>query len=56
MITKDVDVYCQKKYGEDIIHIFGTDTIESMPIWDSEGYAARVVKKLFVPRGLRHCE
>ncbi len=36
MITKDVDLYAKEKYGEDIIHIFGTDTIESMPSWDSE--------------------
>lgn len=50
MITKDVDQYCREKYGEDIVHIFGTDTIESMPSWDSEGYAAKKVRKLFVPR------
>jgi epoxyqueuosine reductase len=50
MITKDVDLYAREKYGEDITHIFGTDTIESMPSWDSEGYAARIVRKIFVPR------
>ena len=52
MITKDVDLYIREKYGEDTIHIFGTDTIESMPLWDAEMYAAKTVKKLFVPRGL----
>ena len=36
MITRDVDIYARAKYGEDIIHIFGTDTIASMPSWDSE--------------------
>ena len=36
MITKDVDIYCQKTYGEDIVHVFGTDTIVGMPSWDSE--------------------
>ena len=36
MITKDVDIYVRKKYGEDIVHVFGTDTVESMPYWDSE--------------------
>jgi nicotinic acid mononucleotide adenylyltransferase len=36
MITKDVDLYAKEKYGEDIIHVFGTDTIESMPSWDNE--------------------
>jgi nicotinic acid mononucleotide adenylyltransferase len=51
MITKDVDAYCKKQYGDDVVHIFGTDTIEGMPEWDSEQYAAKVVKKLFVPRG-----
>ncbi len=50
MITKDVDLYAREKYGEDIIHIFWTDTIESMPTWDEEGYAAKVIQKLFVPR------
>jgi nicotinic acid mononucleotide adenylyltransferase len=50
MITRDVDEYCKKQYGDDIVHIFGTDTIESMPEWDSEQYAAKVVNKLFVPR------
>lgn len=50
MITKDVDLYAKEKYGDDVIHVFGTDTIESMPSWDSEWYAAKVVRKLFVPR------
>ena len=50
MITKDVDQYCREKYGEDIVHIFGTDTIESMPSWDEEGYAAKRIKKFFIPR------
>jgi epoxyqueuosine reductase len=50
MITRDVDLYAREKYGEVIMHIFGTDTIESMPLWDSEGYAAKVVRKIFVPR------
>jgi epoxyqueuosine reductase len=50
MITRDVDLYAREKYGEDIIHIFGTDTIESMPLWDSEWYTAKVVRKIFVPR------
>jgi predicted adenine nucleotide alpha hydrolase (AANH) superfamily ATPase/nicotinic acid mononucleotide adenylyltransferase len=50
MITRDVDEYAKRKYGEDIVHIFWTDTIESMPDWDSEGYAAKKVKKMFVPR------
>jgi nicotinic acid mononucleotide adenylyltransferase len=36
MITKDVDLYAREKYGNNIIHIFGTDTIESMSEWDSE--------------------
>jgi nicotinic acid mononucleotide adenylyltransferase len=50
MITRDVDEYCKKRYGDDIIHVFGTDTIASMREWDGEQYAAKVVKKLFVPR------
>ena len=50
MITKDVDLYAREKYGKDIIHIFGTDTLESMPTWDGEGYAAKMIQKLFVPR------
>ncbi len=50
MITKDVDLYCQEKYGKDIIHIFGTDTTLSMPSWDGESYATKVIQKLFVPR------
>lgn len=36
MVTKDVDIYVREKYGEESIHVFGTDTIESMPSWDSE--------------------
>lgn len=36
MITKDVDLYAKEKYGEDIIHVFGSDTIPSMPSWDSK--------------------
>lgn len=55
MITRDVDAYCHQKYGKDIIHIFGTDTMSSMPKWDSDGYAAKVVRKIFVPRrGVTH--
>jgi nicotinate (nicotinamide) nucleotide adenylyltransferase len=50
MITKDVDLYAKEKYGEDIIHLFGTDTIESMPSWDNEWYAAKKIEKLFAPR------
>lgn len=50
MITRDVDMYAREKYGDDIVHVFGTDTIEGMPEWDNEGYAAKIVKKLFVPR------
>ncbi len=56
MITKDVDLYAQEKYGTDIIHIFWTDTIASMPSWDGEWYATKIVKKLFVPRVFRHRE
>ena len=52
MISKDVDLYAREQYGEDICHIFGTDTIESMPSWDSEQYAARIIQKLFVPRNV----
>jgi len=51
MVTRDVDLYVQGKYGEDIVHVFGTDTIESMPLWDIDGYAARVIRKIFIPRG-----
>ena len=50
MITRDVDIYAREKYGTDIIHVFGTDTLESMPSWDGEGYAAKKIHKLFVPR------
>lgn len=50
MITRDADIYARKAYSEDIIHVFGTDTIASMLEWDSEQYAVKVVKKLFVPR------
>lgn len=50
MTTKDVDIFAREKYWEDIVHVFGTDTVESMPYWDSEWYAARHIQKLFVPR------
>ncbi len=50
MITKDVDTYIREKYEEEITHIFGTDTIESMPTWDTERYAAKSIQKLFIPR------
>jgi epoxyqueuosine reductase len=50
MITKDVDIYVHEKYGTDIIHVFGTDTVESMSDWDSEWYAAQKISKLFAPR------
>lgn len=50
MITRDVDVYARGKYGESIVHVFGTDTIASMPEWDEEWYAAKTIQKLFVPR------
>lgn len=53
MITKDVDLYCQKEYGEDIIHIFGTDTLETMPTWDGESYAMKKIDKLFIPRNTK---
>ncbi|GAB0174476.1 MAG: hypothetical protein HHAS10_03550 [Candidatus Altimarinota bacterium] len=59
MITKDVDFYVQEKYGADIVHVFGSDTISWMNSWDSEHYAARKIRKLFVPRvteGGSHCE
>ena len=51
MITRDVDVYAREKYGTDIVHVFGTDTLSSMPSWDGEGYALSKIKKLFIPRG-----
>jgi nicotinic acid mononucleotide adenylyltransferase len=51
MITRDVDVYAREKYGEGIVHVFGTDTLSSMPSWDSEGYALSKIQKFFVPRG-----
>lgn len=56
MITRDVDIYAQEKYGDDIVHVFGTDTIASMPSWDEEQYAAKQIKKIFIPRGVSHCE
>jgi len=56
MITRDVDQYAREKYGDDIVHIFGTDTIASMPDWDSEQYAAKKIRKIFVPRGFRKME
>ncbi len=51
MITRDVDVYARSQYGDDIVHVFWTDTITSMPEWDEEQYAAKQIRKLFVPRG-----
>lgn len=56
MITRDVDQYAREKYGDDIVHIFGTDTIASMPDWDSEQYATKKIRKIFVPRGFRKME
>lgn len=56
MITRDVDIYAREKYGDEIIHVFGTDTIASMPEWDSEQYAAKKIQKLFVPRGVHRQE
>lgn len=50
MITRDVDNYARAKYGNDITHIFGTDTLDSMLDWDSEHYAAKTIRKLFIPR------
>lgn len=50
MITKDVDTYAREKYGENIVHIFWTDTIQSMPEWDFEDFAARKIQKIFIPR------
>ena len=50
MITRDVDTYARDTYGADIIHVFGTDTIASMPAWDSEQYAAKTISKIFIPR------
>lgn len=50
MITRDVDEYARNIYGEDITHIFWMDTIDFMCDWDSEQYAAKVVKKIFIPR------
>lgn len=35
MITRDVDIYLRGKYGEDIIHVFGTDTVQGMSDWDN---------------------
>lgn len=52
MITQDVDIYAREKYSEDIVHVFGTDTIFSMPEWDSEHYALKKIKKLFIPRNI----
>lgn len=51
MITRDVDLYVREHFGDDIIHVFWTDTLASMPEWDEEWYAAKTIKKLFVPRG-----
>ncbi len=53
MITRDVDIYARGKYGNDIVHVFGTDTIEGMPEWDEEWYAAKMIRKLFVPRNVK---
>ncbi len=50
MITRDVDEYARIKYGESIIHVFWTDTIPSMNMWDSEKYAAQKIHKIFIPR------
>lgn len=50
MITKDVDEYARKTYGDEIIHIFGTDTMETMSDWDAENYAAKKIAKIFIPR------
>lgn len=36
MIIRDVDEYATKTYGENIVHIFGTDTMTSMLDWDNE--------------------
>ena len=36
MITCDVDEYVREKYGKNIVHVFGTDTAQSMSEWDSE--------------------
>ena len=52
MITQDVDIYAREKYSEDIVHVFGTDTIFSMPEWDSEHYALKKIQKLFIPRNI----
>jgi len=52
MITRDVDMYIKREYGEDIIHVFGTDTIFSMPEWDNDQYALKKIKKLFIPRNI----
>lgn len=50
MITRDVDQYAREKYGPDLVHIFGVDTIESMPNWDAENYASQKIAKIFIPR------
>lgn len=50
MITQDVDIYARSRYGDDIVHVFGSDTIASMSEWDTEQYAAKQIQKLFVPR------
>lgn len=51
MITRDVDKYVREKYGNDICHVFGSDVLDSMMDWDSEQYAAKIIKKIIVPRG-----
>lgn len=51
MITRDVDIYAREKYGDELVHVFGTDVIPAMPLWDSDGYAAKKIQKLFIQRG-----
>lgn len=50
MITKDVDYYVREKYREECIHVFGSDTLVTMPNWDNENYALKKIKKLIIPR------
>ena len=50
MITRDVDMYAQKVYGNSLIHIFWSDTLSGMVDWDIEWYAAQKIHKLFIPR------
>ncbi len=51
MITRDVDIYAREKYGDELVHVFGTDVIPAMPLWDSDDYAAKKIQKLFIQRG-----